>query len=147
MSDAERNHSRRFSRLIGVSDGGDRHFPFPVRAVRHDNRHPANTQSSERSRQERSDMVEQRQEHVLIAGGSSGMGLSLARSLLADGAAVVIAGRSAGRLAQAPAQQLEACRRYNAAGEQQCRARVCEKVGRKEAACRPMPGAGAGPET
>jgi hypothetical protein len=35
-----------------------------------------------------------------------------------------------------PAEQLEACRRYNAAGEAQCRARVCEKAGRKEAACR-----------
>ena len=44
-----------------------------------------------------------RQEHVLIAGGSSGMGLALARSLLADGAAVVIAGRSEARLAQARA--------------------------------------------
>jgi hypothetical protein len=46
-----------------------------------------------------------------------------------------------------PAQQLEACRRYNAAGEEQCRARVCEKAGRKEAACRRVPVAGAGPET
>ena len=38
-----------------------------------------------------------------------------------------------------PAQQLEACRRYNAAGEAQCRARVCEKAGRKEAACKRAP--------
>jgi hypothetical protein len=38
-----------------------------------------------------------------------------------------------------PAQQLEACRRYNAAGEEQCRARVCERVGRKEAACKRAP--------
>ena len=38
-----------------------------------------------------------------------------------------------------PAQQLEACRRYNAAGEEQCRARVCERVGRKEAACKRVP--------
>lgn len=38
-----------------------------------------------------------------------------------------------------PAQQLEACRRYNAAGEEQCRARVCEKAGRKEAACKRVP--------
>ena len=42
-------------------------------------------------------------EKVLIVGGSSGMGLSLARSLLADGAAVVIAGRSPDRLARARA--------------------------------------------
>jgi hypothetical protein len=35
-----------------------------------------------------------------------------------------------------PAEQLEACRRYNAAGEAQCRARVCADAGRKEAACR-----------
>ena len=38
-----------------------------------------------------------------------------------------------------PAQQLDACRRYNAAGEAQCRARVCEKAGRKEAACKRVP--------
>jgi len=42
-------------------------------------------------------------ETVLIVGGSSGMGLALARSLLADGSAVVIAGRSSERLAQARA--------------------------------------------
>jgi hypothetical protein len=35
-----------------------------------------------------------------------------------------------------PAEQLEACRRYNAAGEAQCRARVCGTAGRKEAACK-----------
>jgi NAD(P)-dependent dehydrogenase (short-subunit alcohol dehydrogenase family) len=39
--------------------------------------------------------------HVLIVGGSSGIGLALARLLLADGAAVTIAGRSAHRLAAA----------------------------------------------
>jgi hypothetical protein len=46
-----------------------------------------------------------------------------------------------------PAQQLEACRRYNAAGEAQCRARVCEKAGRKEAACRRVPAARSDEET
>ncbi len=40
-------------------------------------------------------------ERVLIVGGSSGMGLALARMLLADGAEVIIAGRSAERLARA----------------------------------------------
>jgi NAD(P)-dependent dehydrogenase (short-subunit alcohol dehydrogenase family) len=39
--------------------------------------------------------------HVLIIGGSSGMGLALAELLLADGAQVTIAGRSADRLAAA----------------------------------------------
>ena len=37
-------------------------------------------------------------EHVLIVGGSSGMGLSLAGSLLAEGARVTIAGRDEARL-------------------------------------------------
>lgn len=46
-----------------------------------------------------------------------------------------------------PAQQLESCRRYNAAGEEQCRARVCERVGRKEAACKRVPVARTEPET
>jgi hypothetical protein len=46
-----------------------------------------------------------------------------------------------------PAEQLAACRRYNAAGEEQCRARVCETAGRKEAACRRAPVARAEPET
>jgi hypothetical protein len=35
-----------------------------------------------------------------------------------------------------PADQLEACRRYNAAGEEQCRARVCAAAGPKESACK-----------
>lgn len=38
-----------------------------------------------------------------------------------------------------PAEQLETCKRYNAAGEEQCRIRVCEAVGRKERACRHVP--------
>lgn len=46
-----------------------------------------------------------------------------------------------------PAQQLEACRRYNAAGEAQCRSRVCQAVGRKEAACKRVPVARTVPET
>jgi NAD(P)-dependent dehydrogenase (short-subunit alcohol dehydrogenase family) len=40
-------------------------------------------------------------ERVLIIGGSSGMGLALAEALLAEGAEVTIAGRSADRLAAA----------------------------------------------
>jgi len=39
--------------------------------------------------------------HVLIVGGSSGMGLALAASLLADGARVTIAGRDSARLQEA----------------------------------------------
>lgn len=46
-----------------------------------------------------------------------------------------------------PAEQLEACRRYNAAGEEQCRVRVCEATGRKEAACKRVKAARAEPET
>lgn len=40
-------------------------------------------------------------EHVMIVGGSSGMGLALAERLLKDGAEVTIVGRSKGRLAEA----------------------------------------------
>ncbi|MEX3947884.1 SDR family NAD(P)-dependent oxidoreductase [Paraburkholderia sp. EG287B] len=40
-------------------------------------------------------------ERVLIVGGSSGMGFALAKSLLEDGAQVIIAGRSHTRLAEA----------------------------------------------
>jgi hypothetical protein len=46
-----------------------------------------------------------------------------------------------------PAEQLESCRRYNAAGEEQCRARVCAAAGRKEPACKHVPAARAEPET
>jgi hypothetical protein len=46
-----------------------------------------------------------------------------------------------------PAEQLEACRRYNAAGEEQCRARVCETAGAKEPACKRVRAARAEPET
>lgn len=38
-----------------------------------------------------------------------------------------------------PAEQLETCKRYNAAGEEQCRIRVCAAAGRKEPACRHVP--------
>lgn len=40
-------------------------------------------------------------QRILVIGGGSGMGLALTRSLLADGAAVTIAGRSKSRLEQA----------------------------------------------
>jgi type IV secretory pathway VirB10-like protein len=46
-----------------------------------------------------------------------------------------------------PAEQLEACRRYNAAGEEQCRARVCATAGHKEAACKRVPAARADAES
>lgn len=42
-------------------------------------------------------------ERILVVGGSSGMGLALARLLLAEGASVIIAGRSCERLAAASA--------------------------------------------
>jgi NAD(P)-dependent dehydrogenase (short-subunit alcohol dehydrogenase family) len=45
--------------------------------------------------------TEPKPERVLIVGGSSGMGLALARSLLADGAQVTIVGRSEARLIKA----------------------------------------------
>ncbi|WP_200908077.1 SDR family NAD(P)-dependent oxidoreductase [Achromobacter sp. DMS1] len=45
-------------------------------------------------------MTDSRQK-VLIAGGSSGMGLALARRCLDDGAQVTIVGRDAERLARA----------------------------------------------
>ena len=45
--------------------------------------------------------TEPKPEHVLIVGGSFGMGLALARGLLTDAAEVTIVGRSEARLAQA----------------------------------------------
>jgi hypothetical protein len=46
-----------------------------------------------------------------------------------------------------PAEQLEACRGRDAAGEAQCRARVCEKMAATEASCRRTRAAHADPET
>ncbi|SDF77208.1 hypothetical protein SAMN05428966_12141 [Massilia sp. PDC64] len=46
-----------------------------------------------------------------------------------------------------PAEQLESCRRYNAAGEEQCRARVCAAAGRKEPACKRVQAARADSES
>ena len=45
--------------------------------------------------------IETANEHVLIVGGSSGMGLALARILLSEGVKVTIAGRSEARLEEA----------------------------------------------
>ncbi|MDH6234143.1 NAD(P)-dependent dehydrogenase (short-subunit alcohol dehydrogenase family) [Mesorhizobium soli] len=59
-------------------------------------------------------------EHVLIVGGSSGMGLALAEKLLATGIAVTIAGRSAERLAQARAKLGNAPRLQTVAADATC---------------------------
>lgn len=40
-----------------------------------------------------------------------------------------------------PAEQLETCKRYNTAGEEQCRIRVCKTAGSKEPACKKAPAA------
>jgi len=48
--------------------------------------------------------IQKTPEHVLIVGGSSGMGLSLAATLLAEGAKVTIAGRTPERLDEARRQ-------------------------------------------
>lgn len=46
-----------------------------------------------------------------------------------------------------PAEQLASCRRYNAAGEEQCRARVCAAAGPKEPACKRVQAARADAES
>lgn len=46
-----------------------------------------------------------------------------------------------------PAEQLKVCKQYNAAGEAQCRVRVCEAAGLKEPACKDVPVAKLAPET
>ncbi|MCS0616179.1 hypothetical protein NX783_25910 [Massilia kyonggiensis] len=46
-----------------------------------------------------------------------------------------------------PAEQLASCRRYNAAGEEQCRARVCATAGPKEPACKRVQAARADAES
>ena len=38
-----------------------------------------------------------------------------------------------------PAELLETCKRYNSAGEEQCRIRVCASTGHKEPACKNVP--------
>ncbi len=40
-----------------------------------------------------------------------------------------------------PAEQLKTCKQYNAAGEEQCRARLCAADARKEPECKAPPGA------
>lgn len=44
-------------------------------------------------------------------------------------------------------ERLDACKRYNSAGEEQCRARVCDGAERKEPACKGAQGARARPES
>jgi outer membrane biosynthesis protein TonB len=46
-----------------------------------------------------------------------------------------------------PAEQLASCRRYNAAGEEQCRARVCAAASPKEPACKRVQAARADAES
>jgi hypothetical protein len=45
------------------------------------------------------------------------------------------------------AEKLETCKHYNAAGEAQCRARVCATAERKEPACKDVRGAGKAPDS
>jgi len=44
-------------------------------------------------------------------------------------------------------ERLDACKRYNSAGEEQCRARVCSAAERKEPACKGVQGVRARPDT
>ena len=44
-------------------------------------------------------------------------------------------------------ERLESCKRYNSAGEEQCRARVCGAAERKEPACKGVPRARTAPDT
>jgi hypothetical protein len=44
-------------------------------------------------------------------------------------------------------ERLESCKRYNAAGQEQCRARVCDAAERKEPACKGVQGARVRPDT
>lgn len=44
-------------------------------------------------------------------------------------------------------ERLDACKRYNSAGEEQCRARVCGAAERKEPACKGVPRARTAPDT
>lgn len=45
-----------------------------------------------------------------------------------------------------PAEQLKVCKQYNAAGEEQCRARLCAGVARDEPACKAAPVMSAAPD-
>jgi hypothetical protein len=87
---------------------------------------------------------------VLLAGARGrGRGQRMEQRLrrIARGgeAGAVVAQARIGRLFQlrrrVQAGLPESCRRYNVAGEAQCRARVCEKAGRKEPVCKRAPAA------
>ena len=66
-------------------------------------------------------------EKVLIVGGSSGMGLALAQMLLAEGAEVIIVGRSQARLASAR-EHLRVNRQVLAAGIQDVCIQLHERI-------------------
>lgn len=49
--------------------------------------------------------------------------------------------RPPARKTSTPADQLKTCKQYNAAGEEQCRARLCAADAKKEPECKPAPAA------